>query len=133
MRTLIQSLIALLCVLGFCACGGERKVAQEPYQGPTLHFQQKDVMGWRYDLISTDRTFSVRFAVGGVAPAVIVADNVVTAPFYKWRLDENDCLVLANHDGVTGVYQLISLTSDKVTVWDKVTHQTMEFTRLDTD
>lgn len=125
--------MALLCVLEFTACGGARKEPQEPYQGATLPFEQKDVVGWRYDLNSTDHTFSVRFAESGLAPAVIAADNVVTAPFYKWHLDENYCLVLSNHDGVTGVYQLISLTTDKVTVWDKVTHQTMEFTRLDTD
>ena len=128
----IQRLILSLCVLGVAACGGEREEPQEPYQGPTLPFQSKDVLGWRYDQISKDHTFSVRFADGGYAPAIRVSDGTVSALLYKWRLDESDCLVLSNHDGVVGAYQLVSLSPDKVTVWDKVKHQTMEFTRLDT-
>lgn len=129
----IRSLIALFCVLGISACGGGRKQRQEPYQGPTLPFQSKDVLGWRYDQISNDHTFSVRFAEGGFAPAVVVSNGIVAAPLYKWQIDKDDCLILSNHDGVTGAYQLLSLRPDKVAVWDKVKHQTMEFTRLDTD
>lgn len=128
----IQGLMLLLCVFGVAACGGGRKEQQESYQGPTLPFQSKDVVGWRYDQISDDRTFSVRFAEGGLAPAIRVADGTVSALLYKWRLDESDCLVLSNHDGVAGAYQLVSLSPDKVTLWDKVKHQTIEFTRLDT-
>jgi len=129
----IQSLLLALCVLGVTACGGKREDIQEPYQGSTLPFQPKDVVGWRYDQISNDRTFSIRFAEGGLAPAIRVSDGIVSALLYKWRLDESDCLVLSNHDGVTGACQLVSLSPDKVTVWDKVKHQTMEFTRLDTN
>ena len=129
----IQSLIILLCLIGFSACGGDRKEVQESYHGSTLPFQSKDVLGWRYDLISVDRTFSVRFAGGGMAPGVTVSNEIVTAPLYKWYIDGNDCLVLSTSDGLTGVYQLLSMSQDKVKVWDKITHQTMEFTQLRTD
>lgn len=132
MRT-IQSLTILLCLIGFCACGGARNEVLESYNGATLPFQSKDVLGWRYDLIAADHTFSVRFAGGGMAPGVTVSNGIVNAPLYKWHIDDSDCLVLSAPDGLTGVYQLLSMSQDKVNVWDKITHQAMEFTRIDTD
>ncbi len=125
----IQYLILLIGVLGLAACATVRKGPQQTYTGSTLPFQSKDVVGWRYDLVSNKQTFSIRFSEGGYSPATIGSGNVLAAPAYRWKIDENDCLTISDEEGPIAVYQLLSLSQGTVTVWDKVGSRTEVFTR----
>jgi hypothetical protein len=125
----IQNLALLVCLLGLAACATARKNPQLAYSGSTLPFQSKDVVGWRYDLVSQERTFSIRFTEGGYAPATIGSGNVLAAPAYQWKIDDNDCLTISDDERQIAAYQLLSLSQSTVTVWDKVEGQAEVFTR----
>ncbi len=125
----IQDLVLLICLLGLAACATPRKNPQLVYSGSTLLFQSKDVVGWRYDLLSQERTFSIRFTEGGYAPVTIGSGNVLAAPAYQWKIDDNDCLTISDDEGQIAAYQLLSLSKGTVTVWDKVDGQVKVFTR----
>ena len=124
-----RNLIVLICVLGVAACATARKGPQQTYRGSTLPFQPKDVVGWRYDLVSNDHTFTIRFTEGGYAPATIGSGNVLAAPAYRWDIDDTNCLVISDDEGQIAAYQLLDLNQGTVTVWDKVGSQTKVFTR----
>lgn len=125
----IQDLVLLICLLGLAACANPRKNPQLVYSGSTLLFQSKDVVGWRYDLLSQERTFSIRFTEGGYAPVTIGSGNVLAAPAYQWKIDDNDCLTISGDEGQIAAYQLLSLSKGTFTVWDKVDGQVKVFTR----
>lgn len=124
-----QSLLALLCLLIISACASTRKQPIKPYPGSTLLFKEADVEGWQYDLASSTRTFSISFTEGGYAPAIIGSGNVLAAPAYRWKIDEDRCLTISDDEGLMAAYQLISVTRDTVSVWDKVGGNTEVFTR----
>ena len=125
----IQSLLALLCLLVISGCASTRKEPLKAYLGSTLPFGEADVEGWRYDLVSSTRTFSISFSKGGYAPAIIGSGNVLAAPAYRWKIDEDRCLIISDDEGPMAAYQLISATRATVSVWDKVGGNTEVFTR----
>jgi hypothetical protein len=125
----IRSLIILLIALCVSACANMRKEPAQAYDGHTLPFLSKDVQGWRYNLVSSERIFSIRFSAGGYAPATIGSGNVVAAPSYKWEIDDHHCLRISDGEGVIAAYQLLSLSRNTVTVWDRIEGQAKVFTR----
>lgn len=130
METKFPKLIVLLLALGISACAGIRQESRQAYRGTTLPFSGKDVQGWRYDLVSSDRIFSIRFEAGGNAFATIGSGNVLAAPGYRWEIDHDGRLSISDEEGPRAVYQLLSLSRNTVTVWDQTGGHTDVFTRV---
>jgi len=116
----LQMLFTIISLLAVFSCSNSRRDQPVVYEGTTIPFKKADVEGWRYELVSNTHTFSISFTKGGNAPAIAGPGGVVSWPFYQWKIDEDHCLTLSDDRGLRASYQLISLTSDTVSVWNKI-------------
>jgi hypothetical protein len=125
----IKKFLGFLFLLSISSCAISRTDRIIAYHGPTIPFKNEDVEGWQYDLVSMNSTFSIHFTKGGYAPATIGMKNVMAAPAYQWRIDENQCLTISDDERITAIYQLIKVNNKTVSVWNKVSGSNELFTR----
>ena len=126
---IIKKLLGFLSLLLICSCAISRTDKFVAYNGPTIPFKNEDVEGWQYDLVSMNSTFTIHFTEGGYAPATIGTKNVMAAPAYHWRIDENQCLTISDDERITAVYQLVKMNNKTVSVWNKVSGSSELFRR----
>jgi hypothetical protein len=125
----IKSLLGFLCLLSISSCAISRTDRMIVYNGSTIPFKNEDVEGWQYDLVSMSNIYSIHFKKGGYAPATIGMKNVMAAPAYQWRIDENQCLTISDGERITAIYQLVKMNNNTVSVWNKVSGSSELFTR----